>query len=79
MSVVQSVLLFESKTWVLTPQLDKYFEFFHHRVVRQMAGMGPKRQRDGTWLYTIIGATLEMAGLEYIGVYIALRQNAVAQ
>ena len=44
-----------------------------------MAGMIPKRQRDGTWVYTPIGAALEMVGLEEIGAYIARRQNTVAQ
>ena len=44
-----------------------------------MAGMGPKRQRDGTWVYPPIGAALSMVGLEEIGVYIALRQNKFTQ
>ena len=41
--------------------------------------MGPKRQRDGTWVYTPIGAELAMLGLEEIGVYIARHQNTVTQ
>ena len=44
-----------------------------------MAGMGPKFQWDGTWVYAPIGAALEMVGLEEIGAYIARRQNTVAQ
>ena len=44
-----------------------------------MAGMVPKRQQDGTWVYTPIGSVLEMVGLEDIGVSIARRQNTVAQ
>ena len=43
-----------------------------------MACMGPKRQRDGTWLYTTIGAALVIVGMEDIGVYIDRRQNKVA-
>ena len=46
--VVQAVLLFGSKTWVLTPRLEKPLEGFYHWVVRRMADMGPKRQRDGS-------------------------------
>ena len=64
MAVVQAVLLFGSKTWVLNPRLEKYFEGSHHRAVRHMVGMGPKRQWDGTWVYTPIGADLAMLGLE---------------
>ena len=40
---VQAVLLFGSETWVTTPRMEKALEGFHHRVVRRMAGMGPKR------------------------------------
>ena len=63
-AVVQVLILFGSETWVLTPWLEKYLKVSHHRVVRRMAGMGPKCQRDGTWVYTPIGADLEMVGLE---------------
>ena len=41
--------------------------------------MVPKIQKDGTWVYTPIGAELEMVGLEKIRVYIAPYQNTVAQ
>ena len=71
--VLQEVLLFGSKTWVLTPWLEKSLKGFHHRAVRCMAGMGPKNQRYGTWVYTPIGAVLATVGLEEIGVYIARR------
>ena len=79
MVVVQEVRLFGSETWVLTPWLEKSREDFHHRAVRQMAGTVPKHQRYGTWVYTPIGAALEMVGLEDTGVYIACLQNTVAQ
>ena len=71
--VVQAVLLFGFKTWVLTPRLEKDIEGFHHRAVRRMAGMGQKLQRYGTWVYTPIGAALAMVGPEEIRVYIARR------
>ena len=44
-----------------------------------MAGMRPKHQRYGTWVYKPIGAALEMVGLEEIEVYIARRHNTVAR
>ena len=64
MSVVQVVLLFRSETWVLTPRLEKSLEGFHHRAARRMAGMGPKHQQDGKFMYQPIGAELTMLGLE---------------
>ena len=56
--VVQAVLLFGSKTWFLTPWLEKSLKGFHHQAVRQIAGMGPKCQRDGTWVNPPIWAVL---------------------
>ena len=50
---------------------------FHDRAVRRMAGMGPKRQRYGKWVYTPIGEALDMVGLKVIGAYIVRRQNTV--
>ena len=44
-----------------------------------MAGMGPKRQWDRTWVYPPIGAALTMVGLDDIGVYISLQQNRATQ
>ena len=61
------------------PRLDKYLEGFHHWAVRRMAGMGTKCQCGGTWVYTPIGAALEMVWLEEIGVYIVQHHNTVAQ
>ena len=72
-AVVQAVFLFGSKTWVLTPQLDKPLKEFHHWAVRRMVGIGPKYQWDGTWVYTLIGAALVMVGMEDIILYIARR------
>ena len=61
------------------PGLEKSLEGFRHQSVRQMAGMGPKRQRDGAWVYTTIRAGLEMLRLEEIGVYTARHQKTFAQ
>ena len=58
------MLLFGSETWVLTPQLEKSLEVFHHRSVRQMTGMVPKRQWYKIWAYPPIGAVLAMVRLK---------------
>ena len=46
--------------------------------MKNIAVMGLKRQWDGTWVYTPIGAALAKAGLEDIGVYITCRHNTSA-
>ena len=79
MVVVQAVLISGSETWVMTPRLDKYLEGFHHRVLRRMAGMVPKHQQGGIWVYTPSGAELAIVVLEEIGVYIFCCHNTVAQ
>ena len=61
------------------PQMEKTLVVFHHQVVRYMAGMGPKRQLDGTWVYPPIGEELETVGLYDIGVYISHQHKTVAQ
>ena len=61
------------------PQLEKALTGFHHQEVRRMAGMVPKRQLDGTWVYTPIQEALAMVGLDEIRAYIARRQNKVSQ
>ena len=79
MVVVQAVLLFGPKTWVLTHQLEKYLEDFHHQAVRRMSGMVPKYQWDGIWVYPPIEVEPEMVGLDEISMYIFRHQNTVAQ
>ena len=79
MAVVQLVLLFGSKMLVMTPRLEKSLKSFHNQAVQRMAEMVPKRQHDGTWVYTPIREALAMVGLKDIGVYISHRKNMVAQ
>ena len=69
--VVQAVIIFGSDTWELTPRLDKSLDGFHHCTVWRMVFMVPKRQQDGTWVSTPIGAVLAMVWMEDIGVYIS--------
>ena len=79
MTVVQALILFGSNTWVLTLWLEKALEGFRHLAAGLMAGMGPKRHPERTWLYPPIGAALAMVELEEIRVYITRLQNTVAQ
>ena len=70
-AVVQAELLFRLETWVVPPCLDKALMGFHHQAVQGVAGMGPKRQLNRTWVYPPIGAELSTVVLEEIRVYIA--------
>ena len=46
--IEQVVLMFRSKTRVLTPRLENSLEGFHHRASQRMAGMVPNYHPDGT-------------------------------
>ena len=78
-AVVQVVIMFGSKTCVLTSPLEKALTGFHHQSKWRMTGMGPRRRPDGMWVYPPIGAALAIVGLGEIVVYIVRRQNTVAQ
>ena len=77
--VVQSVLLFRLKTWVLTSHMGRALGSFQHRFARRIMGIHPRRQEEWGWEYPQLVAVLEEAGFEEIGVYILKRQNMVAQ
>ena len=66
--VVQEVLLFGKEAWVMNPQLYKALEGFQHLAVRQMAGMGPKRQRNGTCVAIFVNSTLILPLMHLQGV-----------
>ena len=60
LAVVQSVLLYRSKTWVMTPQIGRVLGVFHHWVVRRLTGRQPWQGRDRVWVYPLIyGAVAE--------------------
>jgi hypothetical protein len=48
-ATMQSILLFGSETWNLSPQSLKCLEGFHKRAVWRMAGKRPTKLPDGTW------------------------------
>ncbi len=50
-AIMQSILLFGSETWNLSPVSLKCLEGFHLRAAWRMAGKRPKKLPDGTWTY----------------------------
>ena len=48
-AVSYTVLLYGSKSWVVTEAMLKILEGFHHRAARRIAGMMVKRVADGMW------------------------------
>ncbi len=78
-AVVQAVLLFGSETWKLSSLSLKSLEGFHIRAARQMAGMQPAKNPDGTWKYPSSKDVLKVVGLMTIGQYIGVRRETIAR
>ena len=78
-AVVQSVLLFGSETWSITPQMLRALTGFHHRVARQLTGkVGRYLPREDRWVYPPVDEVLAEAGLFTMEEYITRRQNRLA-
>jgi hypothetical protein len=73
--VVQSVLLYESESSTITPQLLAVWQGFHHKIAGRISQLLPERIDDTTWYYPSIKDALEKAGLFTIEHYIRVRQN----
>ena len=77
--VVQSVLLYGSETWLLTPRMQRVLGGFDHRVVRMLTGRQPCKGRDRGWFYAPLEDAVAEAGLQEVETYFSCRQNTVAQ
>ncbi len=77
-ATVQSILLFGSETWNLSPVSLKSLEGFHLRATWRMAGKRPKKLPDGTWMYPNTAADLDEVGLKTIAYYIGVHRQHIA-
>ena len=79
-AIVQTVLLFSSETWVVTPTLLQQLESFHHAVARRISGKRATLDvRTGVWKWPPIAEALALAGILPIAEYIRVRQDTIAQ
>ena len=62
-TVVQSVLLYGSESWVVTGEMIKMLEIFDHQVARRITGMAAQRNMDGEWEWTPVSEELKTAGI----------------
>jgi hypothetical protein len=80
-TIVQSVLLYGSESWVLTKPMIKKLQSFHRRCARYITGMhirpNDPNDLDGEWTYPPTATVLEAAGLWPILEYIRRRRETV--
>ena len=62
-SVVQTLLLYGSESWVVTGAMLKVMEGFHHRLAQRIAGMSDRKVMEGGWEWSSVAEALEAAGL----------------
>jgi hypothetical protein len=79
-AVIQTVLLYGSETWVLTPRMLSKLERFHQQIARRLTGRAPVYlRREGQWKYSPLGDDTEEAGLFSIDEYITCHRNRIAE
>ena len=76
-TIVQSVLLYGSETWVLTRKMLTALESFHHHCARAITRRFIHQNADGTWTHPNTSETLQAASLFPITEYIRRRRETI--
>ena len=76
-SVVQSVFLFGSEIWVVTPHIGRVLGFFQDQVAQRLTGRLPRRKTNRKWEFTSGEKTRGVAGFQMMEQYIRRQQNTV--
>ena len=70
LEVAQSVLLYRSYTWILTPCMQRVLGGFYHRLSRRLTGQKPQKQprkvQEGGWVYPSLEDVMAEAGLQEV-------------
>ena len=74
-TVVESVLLYGSETWVLSNQMMALLDSFHHRCARFIPQEHIQQLEDGSWITPSNESILKKAGLKPIKTYIQKRKE----
>ena len=77
--VVQSLLIYGSDTWVLTPRMKRVLGGFHHRVDLRLTGRQPWKGRDRGWVYPPMEDVMAEAGFQELETYVSRHHNTSAQ
>ena len=78
-AVERSVLLYSSKSWLMTGEMLKVLTSFCHRAARWITGITDKYGACGEWEYPLVEEEMEVVGIHPIGVYINRRQVIIAE
>ena len=77
-AVVQSVILYGSKSLVAKGEMLKLIEGFHNWVARSIMGMTVQHTTGGEWEWPLVVEALETSGIWPIKEYTQQRQATIA-
>ena len=69
-AMVQSVLLFISETWAVTPRMGRALGGFQDQVAIRLTGRLLWPKPDGKLKYTLVATARDEAGFQTMGEYI---------
>ena len=78
-AVKQSVLLYDSKIWVVNEDMLKVLTVFHHWASQRITGMTAKCGTGGEWEYPAVDEVMDIAGIHLVGVYIRRRNITIVR
>ena len=78
-TVAQLVFLYDRESWMMTGDILKVLDGFHHRAAQRITGMASKRGAGGEWEYLLVVEAMEAAGIHPIRVYIRRRQATIVE
>ena len=76
-AIVQLVLPYGSKSWVLTGDMLRLLEGLNHRSSRRITGMTAHRMTSREWDWPLVGYGLETAGIWPIKEYIHWSKDTI--
>ena len=79
LTIVNSFLLFDAETWVVTPCIGWLLGLFRHRVARWISGKKPWLREYGNWEYPPLEDAIWAVGLDYLETYISRHHNIFTQ
>jgi hypothetical protein len=77
-AIVQSVLLYGAESWVLTQEMERKLQSFHHRCARFIAQEHIEKDDNGEWKSPPSKQVLSKLGLRTVQEYIQQRKNTVS-
>jgi Reverse transcriptase (RNA-dependent DNA polymerase) len=78
-AIVQSVLLYGSESWVLSQEMERKLQSFHHRCARYIAREHIQQDEQGNWTAPPSASVLEKTGLCTVQEYIRRRKATILE